>query len=87
MYVIMVYDVEVPRLNKVLKVSRRYLNWVQNSVFEGELTMAQLTELKNRLRKILNPNVDSVIFYKLRTTTYMDREILGIEKAQFNQII
>ncbi|OYT61981.1 CRISPR-associated endonuclease Cas2, partial [Thermoplasmatales archaeon ex4484_30] len=26
---------------------RRYLNWIQNSVFEGELTESQLMEVKS----------------------------------------
>jgi CRISPR-associated protein Cas2 len=49
MYVIMVYDVNQARLGKVLKIGRRYLVWVQNSVLEGELSWAQLEKLKSDL--------------------------------------
>ena len=38
MFVIMVYDVGKKRVAKVLKKSRKYLHWVQNSVFEGEIS-------------------------------------------------
>ncbi len=46
MYVIAVYDVGKRRVGKMLKLCRRYLNWIQNSVFEGEITEAKLLELK-----------------------------------------
>jgi CRISPR-associated protein Cas2 len=35
LYVVIVYDVDVARVPKVCKFLRRYLHWVQNSVFEG----------------------------------------------------
>ncbi len=38
MYVIIVYDAGVKHLNKVRIFLKQYLDWVQNSVFEGELT-------------------------------------------------
>ena len=34
MYVVIAYDVNVERVNKVKKFLRKYLNWVQNSLFE-----------------------------------------------------
>jgi CRISPR-associated protein Cas2 len=45
MYVILVYDMDQKRVGKMLKLCRRYLNWIQNSVFEGELTEVKLKEL------------------------------------------
>ena len=45
MYVIAVYDVGQKRVGKMLKLCRRYLNWIQNSVFEGEITDVKLKEL------------------------------------------
>ena len=38
MYVICTYDVAEKRCVKVMKVLRKYMFHVQNSVFEGELT-------------------------------------------------
>ena len=35
MYVLIIYDINVERINKVYKFLKTYLNWVQNSVFEG----------------------------------------------------
>ncbi len=87
MYVILVYDIKEERVAKVLKTCRKYLNWVQNSVFEGEITDAKLTKLKMELKKIMNSDEDSVIIYKMRTTRYSDREIMGVEKGGEELII
>lgn len=45
MYVILVYDFGERRVGKMLKLCRRYLNWIQNSVFEGEISEVRLKEL------------------------------------------
>ena len=87
MYVIMVYDVNVSRVTKVLKVGRKYLNWVQNSVLEGELTKSKMEKLKSELRRVINVKEDSVIFYVLRSTKYMTWEYLGKEKGREELIV
>lgn len=87
MYVIMVYDVNEKRVNKVLKIGRKYLNWIQNSVLEGEITIAKYEKLKMELLKIINKEEDSVIFYILRTTMYSKREIIGLTKGGSKLII
>ena len=61
----MVYDVGEKRVSKALKVGRRYLSWVQNSVFEGELSPALYQQLKADMGHLLDKDHDSVIFYKL----------------------
>lgn len=81
MFVILVYDVEQKRVAKALKTCRKYLYWVQNSVFEGEITEANFTKLKMELDKIINKDKDSVIIYRFRTTKYSTIEIMGIKKG------
>lgn len=66
-YVILVYDIREERVAKVLKICRKYLNWVQNSVFEGEITLAKLEKLKTELNRAINDREDSVIIYRFRT--------------------
>ena len=61
MYVILVYDVNVERVAKVLKVGRKYLTWIQNSVLEGELTFSQFEKLKGEIRKVIDEDEDSVL--------------------------
>ena len=78
MFVIMVYDVNVDRVTKVLKIGRKYLNHIQNSVLEGELSPAQYKKLRHEVKETINPDRDSVRFYLLRTTQYMTLEKLGV---------
>ncbi len=81
MFIIMVYDIGEKRVAKVLKLGRKYLTWVQNSVLEGELRAAAYERLKVELKSIIKEEKDSVIFYKFRTKTYTDRETMGIKKG------
>ncbi len=87
MFVILVYDVGEKRVVKVLKTCRKYLNWVQNSVLEGEISQAKYKKLQLELQRIIDQEEDSIIFYILRTTKYSKRETLGITKGGDNNII
>ena len=80
MYVILVYDINVKRVGRALQICRRYLNWVQNSAFEGELTEAKLRELQLRLKKLMNEKEDSVLIYRFREEKQVKKEIMGVEK-------
>lgn len=74
----MVYDVEVKRVTKVLKVGRKYLKHIQNSVLEGELSPAQYKKLRYEVSEVIDESQDSVRFYLLRTTSYMTTDKLGV---------
>lgn len=80
MYIILVYDVGEKRVGRALKVCRRFLNWVQNSVFEGEITEARLGALKLELKKVIHPQEDSVLIYRMRESRAFTKEIMGQEK-------
>lgn len=86
-YFIAVYDINVKRGPKMLKLFRRYLNWVQNSVFEGELTHAQFQELKQAAERIMNDPEDSIIFYELRDERYTERTTLGVEQGSRDRFL
>lgn len=81
MFVILVYDFNEKRVGKALKISRKYLSWVQNSVFEGEISNANYTKLKMELGHLMNSKEDSVIFYTFRTQKYSKREEMGLKKG------
>ena len=81
MYIILVYDIGEERVTRILKICRKYLTWVQNSVFEGEITEANLVKLKTELKKNMKKEDDSIIIYGLRTTLYSFRETMGKEKG------
>ncbi len=85
-YLIAVYDVGQKRVGKMLKLFRRYLTWVQNSVFEGDLTEAQIRQLKQEAEAIMAEN-DGVIFYQLRDERYTERTALGVDKAERSRFL
>lgn len=86
MYVIMMYDVNQKRVAKMLKLGRRYLNWIQNSVFEGEIKEANLERLKREAKQIMK-ETDSLIIFKSRNEKWLQKEILGEEKSDIGNII
>ncbi len=87
MYAIIVYDIKVERVNKVKGYLRKHLNWIQNSVFEGEVTQSELEEIKLGLKEIINKNEDSVIIFTTRSEKAFKRQVLGIEKAPISGIL
>lgn len=87
MYVILVYDVGEKRVGKMLKLCRKYLNWVQNSVFEGELSDAQLLQLENRAKEIMKEDFDSLIIFKNRNPNWLDKKIIGKERCSIENFL
>jgi len=87
MYVILMYDVNEKRVSKMLKLCRKYLNWIQNSVFEGEISEVMLKDLKIHALKIINPETDSLIIFKTRQEKWLDKEIIGLERAETDNFI
>lgn len=80
-YVLAVYDVDQKRVAKMLRLFRRYLHWVQNSVFEGDIGVAALAELQ-RSAEALMRDTDSVLIYRLRDERYAERIVLGCERGE-----
>ena len=88
MYIILVYDVvSQKRGTKLLKFLRQHLNWIQNSVFEGEVTEAGFEVLKSGMKEIINKEKDSIIYYKFDSQNYTDRGVIGIEKSEIDSFI
>jgi CRISPR-associated protein Cas2 len=86
-YFIAVYDVHERRVGTMLKIFRKYLSWVQNSVFEGELTEAQYEALKAEAEALMDPDYDSVIFWNVWAEQYCDRETLGKERGTTGRLL
>lgn len=87
MYVILVYDIEQKRVGKMLKLCRKYLNWIQNSVFEGEVTEVKLKELLSEAGKIMNKEKDSIILFKSRQEKWLEKMVVGKEKNELDNMI
>lgn len=81
MFYIITYDIGIERVNKVKKVTRRFLKWEQNSVVTGELPDSKATELKLTLNKIIDKEKDHIIIFALRADKFLERTDLGTPKA------
>lgn len=84
MYIVLVYDVSLEnngakRWRSVFKICKRYLSHIQNSVFEGEISKVQLTQLKNELATYIDKKLDSVIIFKSRQEKWLEKEFWGKE--------
>ena len=87
MYVIAVYDVASERTGKMLKLCRQYLHWIQNSVFEGEITEVKLKELIIRSRTIMDEDYDSFIIFRNTNDYWLSKQIIGREKSELDQLL
>lgn len=87
MYVILVYDIGERRVGKMLKLCRRYLNWIQNSVFEGEITEVKLQELLHEAKDLMNEAEDSVIIFKSRDSRWLVKQIVGVERMSTDNFL
>ena len=85
MYVILVYDIckegnGQKRWNRVFKLCKQNLVHIQKSVFEGEISEADLMILKKSIEKEIKKECDSVIIFKSRNKRWLDKDIMGIEQ-------
>lgn len=87
MNVIISYDVDKQKCNKVMKILRRYMFHIQNSLFQGELTIHQIQKIKQELNKILNED-DNVIMYFTYNHKHLNKEVIfGKDKYSSSNII
>jgi CRISPR-associated protein Cas2 len=63
--IIVVYDTAAERNPRILGLCRRYLHHVQRSVFEGNLSPAQLQRFQHEVRSVIEDSYDHVIVYTL----------------------
>ena len=80
MYMVLVYDVSTERVGKVCRLLRRRLTWVQNSVFEGEVSEADFKKIQLDLSKLIDPS-DSVLFYCINNPKGWEKRVMGRERA------
>lgn len=86
-YLIVTYDIGEERVNRVRKILKKYFMWVQNSVFEGEITEGKLVKCKLELEKVINKEADSIYFYSLENRLNYRKTVLGIEKEMTGNIL
>lgn len=87
MYVILVYDMKQQRVGRMLRLCRRYLHWVQNSVFEGEISEVKLTELLAAARSVMNEDEDSLLIFKSRSQQWLEKQVVGLERSPLDTFL
>lgn len=87
MYVIVVYDVGQKRVGKMLKLCRRYFNWIQNSVLEGEVTAVKLKAFKAEAKSLMKEEGDSLIIFRSRQEKWLEKEVIGEEKNEITTFL
>ncbi|MGI6250224.1 MAG: CRISPR-associated endonuclease Cas2 [Anaerolineaceae bacterium] len=87
MMILITYDVNTQsaagrkRLNKVAKACKGYGQRVQDSVFECVIDYTQIALLKNKLEKLIDPNLDSIRYYYLGDNWPKRVEHIGVKKG------
>jgi len=87
MVIILTYDISNSNTEIFRKLCNNYLNRIQNSVFEGEITESKLKELVNKLHKIMDKETDSIIIYEINNSKWLNKKILGLDKNNIDIII
>lgn len=85
MYVILVYDIKSDEggakvTRHVFKTCKKYLSHIQNSVFEGEITEAQLLKLQKEVNLWIREDRDSLIIFKSRNERWIPKEMWGLKE-------
>jgi len=86
-YIIVTYDIAEERVNKVRKILKKYFMWVQNSVFEGEISEGKLFKCKFELEKVIDKEVDSIYFYSLENRLNYRKTVIGVEKEMTGNVL
>ncbi len=87
MYVIVVYDIGVERIDAVRHMLKQYLTWIQNSAFEGEITEGHIEELRLKLFEIIEREKDSIIVYSINNPSWIKKRVWGKEKNLTDNIL
>jgi CRISPR-associated endoribonuclease Cas2 len=92
MYIILVYDIKsddegAKAARKTFKTCKKYLTHIQNSVFEGEISEAQLLALKYEIKNIIRDDRDSLIVFKSRNERWIPKEMWGAEDDKLSNFL
>ncbi len=87
MYVVLVYDFNVKRVGKMLKLCRKYLMWIQNSVFEGEISEVKLKELLLQAKSFMDKNEDSIIIFSGISQSTLRKQVVGYERCSTDNFL
>ena len=78
-YAFLFYDIGEKRVNKVVKVCKKYLSHYQKSVFRGEITPSKIILLRKDLNKVIDKKEDFICIIKLLNDKIFSEEVLGVQ--------
>ncbi len=79
--ILLAYDISHPqRLRKVARICEAHGTRVQLSVFELQLKSGQLEALQLKLRRIMDPRVDKIRYYRICAADHVDIKLEGVGK-------
>jgi len=81
-YIILMYDINEKRVQKVFKICKKYLEHYQKSVFMGEITASNIIKLRKELKKIINKKEDFVSIIKMMNEKSFEIESYGNEENE-----
>lgn len=87
MYVIVVYDTAAERNAQILRTCRKYLHHVQRSVFEGNLSEAQIRRFRAEIIDVIDTGYDHVLVYTLPPGADPRRQEWGIAEDRPSDIL
>lgn len=76
MFVVIVYDVQADRTQEICNYLRRWLDWRQNSVFDGRLTQSEYERVLSWLRSFVRGG-EQVLVYTTTREDSLDIEEIG----------
>ncbi|WP_420028564.1 CRISPR-associated endonuclease Cas2 [Halorussus lipolyticus] len=79
MFVVIVYDVRADRTQQICDYLRRWLNWRQNSVFDGHLTESEYEEVRSWIQSFVDTG-EQVLLYTTTREDALDIEEFGDER-------
>lgn len=94
MFVIVVYDIGNKKSLKLHKYLKQKLNWIQNSVFEWELSESDYIRMKWEIKQLLkrlsegsSENNNSVIVFDMPYRGALKRTVIWKEKNPIDNFI
>lgn len=81
-YIILMYDINEKRVQKVFKICKKYLEHYQKSVFMGEITASNIIKLRKELKKVINKKEDFVSIIKMMNEKSFEIESYGNEENE-----
>ncbi|ELY55974.1 CRISPR-associated endoribonuclease Cas2 [Natronococcus amylolyticus DSM 10524] len=81
MFVVIVYDVRAGRTQEICNYLRRWLDWRQNSVFDGHLTQSEYERVLSWLQTFVNSGEQVLVYTTTRADT-LDIEEIGDEREE-----